>query len=291
MKPVAHRRELRSSLWPVALVVAASATSACSGLRPFRVSDRPEPLPSPASLPEGSERLAPVLPFALARDDDYVVRIVAGNVTCSGTLIDEDQVLTAHHCVSRRNDYGDFVAENVAPKDVHVELGGDYMPWGEVGVHAVVTPACGHAAGEGDIAILVLERKLIGVATVTPRLDAPPKLGEAVEPVGFGRCALSDEGIRRKQRVGGKVDRLMDGRFRLAAAICPGDSGGPAMSESGGDVVGVISAAVMDGSESTVGRSEFTRLDRWRPVFAAAKLIAEGTSPAEVPPVGGCAGE
>jgi hypothetical protein len=41
----------------------------------------------------------------------------------------------------------------------------------------------------------------------------------------------------------------------------------------------------MDADERTRGRSEFTRLDQWRPVFAAAKLIAEGAEPAEIPPV------
>jgi hypothetical protein len=216
--------------------------------------------------------------------------VVAGSVTCSGSLIEEDQVLTAHHCVSKRNDYGEFIDENVSAKSIHVELGGDYLPWGEVGVRAIVTPPCGYSAGVGDIAVLVLERKLIGMATVSPRLDAPPEKGEPVEPVGFGRCSLSADGIRRKERVGGNVDRIMDSRFRLAAAICPGDSGGPALSGRSGEVVGVISASVMDGSEQTVGRSEFSRLDRWRPVFAAAKLIAEGTPPAEVPPVDGCEG-
>jgi hypothetical protein len=60
------------------------------------------------------------------------------------------------------------------------------------------------------------------------------------------------------------------------------------MSSNGSEVVGVISRAAMDGSEHTLARAEFTRLDRWRSVFATAKLIAEGASPAEVPPAGGC---
>jgi hypothetical protein len=71
----------------------------------------------------------------------------------------------------------------------------------------------------------------------------------------------------------------------LDAAICPGDSGGPGVSQRTGEVVGVISASVMDGSERTRGLSEFTRLDRWRAVFANSSLIAAGTSPAELPPV------
>jgi hypothetical protein len=50
----------------------------------------------------------------------------------------------------------------------------------------------------------------------------------------------------------------------------------------------VISSSVMDGSETTTGRSEFTRLDRWRPVFANSQAIAQGTSQAELPPIDGC---
>lgn len=271
----------------IATVLAASASSACSGMRQFRVAA--EPTPSPAARPDDDGRLAaPEMPFALARDDDFVVRVVVANTSCSGTLIDEDQVLTAHHCIVQRDKYGDFTDKNSRPKDIHVELGGDYLPWGDVGVRAVVAPPCGHAAGEGDIAILVLERKLIGVATAKPRLDNGPENAEAINPVGFGRCALSAEAISRKHRAGGRIDRLLESRFRLNASICPGDSGGPALSDGTGEIVGVISAAVMDGSEETIGRAEFTRLDRWRSVFATAKAIADGQSASELPPIGGC---
>jgi hypothetical protein len=41
----------------------------------------------------------------------------------------------------------------------------------------------------------------------------------------------------------------------------------------------------MDGNETTVGKTEFIRLDRWRPVFATSEAIAQGTSPAELPPI------
>lgn len=269
----------------IATVLAVGSTSGCSSMRPFRVS---EPAPAPAANSEDGRLQASEMPFALAREDDYVVRIVVSATSCSGTLIDEDQVLTAHHCLALRDKFGDFTHKDASPKDIHVELGGDYLPWGDVGVRAVVAPPCGYAAGEGDIAILVLERKLIGVPTAKPRLDGGPLMGEQVSPVGFGRCALSSEAISRRQRLGGKIDKVLDSRFRLDAGICPGDSGGPVLSEGTGQVIGVISAAVMDGSEVTRGRAEFTRLDRWRSVFASAKAIADGQSASELPPLGGC---
>lgn len=285
-----------SAAW--VLLGIAWATSACSDLLPFGKTPLAEPHPTPAALPDDESRLqAPEMPLALALDNDYVVRVIAGPVTCSGTLIADDQVLTAHHCVTKRNDFGEVLARDARPRDIRVELGGDYLPWGEVGVRAVVAPPCGFAAGEGDIAILVLERKLIGVPTVKTRLDAPPELGEKIEPVGFGRCALSTDGIRRKTRIGGSLSKLGASGFRVAAGICPGDSGGPALSRTSSgaagrcsgalcaEIVGVISTSVMDGDEDTRGLSQFTRLDRWRSVFGAAKLIAEGVSRAELPPL------
>ncbi len=269
------------------LLVAATASGACSQIARLRA--KPAPRPTPAASPDDDSRAPPpIMPLALARDDDYVVRVVAGTVTCSGTLVDEDRVLTAHHCISARNKFGDVQQEDADPASVRVELGGDYLPWGEVGVKAIVAPPCGYDGGTGDIAVLVLERRLIGVATLPPRLDAPPRMGEALEPVGFGRCALSDDGIRRKDRIGGQIDHISHTSFQFEASICPGDSGGPALSRKSGQVVGVISESVMDGDPRTVGRSEFTRLDQWRPVFATAKLISEGASPAELPPIAGC---
>lgn len=269
------------------VAVAATASAACAQLA--RLHAKRAPKPTPAASPDDESRVPPPIePLALARADDYVVRVVAGTVTCSGTLVNEDRVLTAHHCVSARNKFGDVLHKDTDPSSISVELGGDYLPWGEVGVKAIVAPPCGYDGGPGDIAVLVLERRLIGVATLPPRLDAPPRMGEPLEPIGFGRCALSRGGIRRKDRIGGRIDRISGGSFQLEASICPGDSGGPVLSRGSGQVVGVISESVMDDDPRTVGRSEFTRLDAWRPVFASAKLISEGSSPAELPPISGC---
>ena len=244
------------------------------------------PAAVPASLPnDDTPELGVVRPPAVASEDDYVVRVVVGSVSCSGALIRDDRVLTAHHCVAARDPQGNPVSHDVAPGNIRVELGGDYLPWGELGVRAVLAPTCGYVSGDGDLAVLVLERHLPGVATRPIRMEAPPTKHDQVEPIGFGRCALSGDGIHRTHRLGGAIELVADGRFRLAAAICPGDSGGPAVSAEGGEILGVISASAMDGDEHTRDRSEFVRVDRWRGLFANADMVSRGTSQAELPPI------
>ncbi len=240
--------------------------------------------PRPASAQTQNLPPSLELPFVLRSEDDFVVRLVIGSVTCSGALIEDDRVLTAHHCVSARSPQGEMLTHDVKPNAVRVELGGEDLPWGEAGVRAIISPTCGHAAGDGDIAILVLDRPLIGMETRAARIDGAPALRETIAPIGFGRCALSTDALHRRNRPLARIDTISDARFRATASICPGDSGGPVMSDSG-EVLGVISAAVMDADERTSARAEFTRLDRFRALFARAAAVSKGQSPAELPPV------
>jgi V8-like Glu-specific endopeptidase len=234
---------------------------------------------------EEAPDIAESMPPAIASEDDFVVRIVVGSVTCSGALIRDDRVLTAHHCVAARDNAGKPLQRDVSAEQVRVELGGDYLPWGEVGVRAVIAPSCGYVSGEGDLAVLVLAHRLTGIETRPTRLETAPSKRDQIEPIGFGRCALSGDGIHRKHRLGGAIELVAEGRFRLAAAICPGDSGGPAVSLESGEILGVISASAMDGDELTRDRSEFVRVDRWRALFANAEMVSRGTSQSELPPI------
>lgn len=213
-------------------------------------------------------------PFALAVAEDAVVRLVGPSKTCSGTLIEDDLVLTAHHCV-----------HGLEAGQIRIELGGDYLAWGEVKPRAIVKPPCGEKGGAGDIAILVLGRKLVGLPTMTPRLDKAPHMHEVVDPMGFGRCATSEGGIRRRFREGGPIQALTGETLLLEASVCPGDSGGPVVLRGSHEVLGVISMSAMDGDERTRARSIVARIDTYRSVFSHARLIADGLPANELPPL------
>ena len=224
-------------------------------------------------------------PFALAVPEDAIVRVVGPNVTCTGTVIEDDLILTAHHCLVERGPRGEFTKRMLDASQVKIELGGDYFAWGEVSARAIVAPPCGEAGGAGDLAVIVLSRKLVGLSTMTPRLDSPPKVGEDVSPVGFGRCTLSPDGIRRKERSGGSIRALTSETMHLDASICPGDSGGPVFVKGSREIVGVVSQSAMDHDEHTRGASVMARLDAYRLVFAHARLISDGLAPNELPPL------
>lgn len=266
-----------------ALVGALLALAGC-----YKAVERPEGVVPAAHASDVERPLEMLPPLELASAEDAIVRIV-GDVACTGTLIADDRVLTAHHCVSQRDAQGKALARNKAPKDIHIELGGDYLPWGDVTVRAVVAPDCGYESGHGDIAILVLSRHLVGMPTSNVRIEAAPQLEEGLEVFGFGRCALSPHAIHRSPRTAGKIEAVFPSHVVTNASICPGDSGGPVYLKGRLDnIVGVVSASVMDGDDRTEGLSYFTRVDVWPQLFSAAHEISEGAGPNELPPYGDC---
>jgi hypothetical protein len=268
---------------PVVSAAAAIALTGCADL-PFG-----HPAATPAVTPASSQAqqdlellLSPSV--GLASPADAIVRVVAPRTNCSGTLIAEDLVLTAHHCVVQRDAKGLITTKLLPAASIEVELGGDYLPWGNVGLKAILALPCGEAGGKGDVAVLVLERRLVGMGTMTLR-DAAPRAGELVYPAGFGRCALSPEGIRRREREGGPVASVAAATFEVEASVCPGDSGGPVIDRATHEVVGVVSLSAMDYDEGTRGRSVFTRVDEMPKLVAYARLVADGADPSDLPPL------
>lgn len=287
----------RPSSIPAALAVAAFAAGCANAPRvPVRAAAEATHSPPSRAPDEATERArASALvhgvfnpPIALAGQDDAVVRVVTKDASCTGTLVADDLVLTAHHCVVERTQQGAhtyFSPKLLPAQNFQIELGGDYLAWGSVRVKAIVAPTCGESGGEGDLAIMVLERKLVGVPTMQPRLSEPPKIGEPLDPIGFGRCATS-QGIKRNLRTGGPVRATTGETIEIVASVCPGDSGGPLVARGSNQVVGVVSLSAMDMDEHTKAPSVMARIDAFRQVFSHARMIADGTPQNELPPLG-----
>lgn len=263
------------------LVAIALASSGCQTIQ----GSKPRFVVRPSSQEELADVRVLDSPLALAVPEDAIVRVVGPTMTCTGTVIDDDLILTAHHCLVERGAHGEFTKQLLDPSGVRVELGGGDFAWGEVGVRHIVAPPCGEEGGAGDLALLVLKRKLVGLSTMTPRLEAPPRVGEEAYAVGFGRCALSPDAIKRKGREGGPVRALSGETLHMEAAICPGDSGGPVFARGSREIIGVVSLSAMDHDERTRGPSVMARIDSFRLVFAHARLVADGLSPQELPPL------
>jgi len=217
---------------------------------------------------------------------------------CSGVLVAADVVLTARHCVSVQLTTATQCDQNGNTLN-GANFGAD-QPLANVrvfvgpGIYQNEAPAASakalfHPAGttlcNGDLALVQLDRPITTVAPMRVRMKGGVTAGETVRAVGFGQNDQNQPiGTRFRKdgvavlAVGSTVSSsqtpLGSNEFELGESTCGGDSGGPAIDETTGAVVGIVSRA---NSDCTLAYGHvFTSLAGLQPVFQQAFAAAGG---------------
>jgi MYXO-CTERM domain-containing protein len=255
-------------------------------------------------------------------EDDAIVMVSAARPDgstwhCSGSLIAPNLLVTARHCISSFEtgafsctDDGELVlgseggeiGQPILPDEIDIRVGvGPFPPITAHGLETFIIDTL--TICRNDIAAVLIDPPIADVQVLPIRLGRGTLPGEKIRAVGYGQDEEGNAAARRTRsdltiaEVGTSQFRpegdLVPARTFLTKgpSLCPGDSGGPALSSTNA-IVGLYSQVVGDCMDINA-RNYFTELapfeeDLLVPAFEAAE--AEPVREAD-PAAGGASGE
>jgi secreted trypsin-like serine protease len=191
----------------------------------------------------------------------------SGTALCTGALVAPDLVLTARHCVSYLRSEAvqcptksKQITGDRSPSSITVLRGDDVRTAQPIARGAEILAPKTDVLCANDIALLRLDRPIHDLAPMRVARGAPIA-GHTITAVGYGLTSSGGTAGAKRFRSGISILRVGAAEFIVGEATCSGDSGGPAIDEHTGEILGVVSRGPQPCEGAGAG-NVYTRADR-----------------------------